>query len=419
MSFLWDRDREQSTSGGWRWTVIEPDPSQRAPETLSGDENRTLHATKSSWFKKLTSRERILTASDTSQHIPQHSSAPLSSSGTNPLSLNSDPSSSGLAHSVTTLNVLKVVLQALSAISGNIPIPGLNLPFSSLLIVINKVQATSQNAQGFRDLANRLCDLQPTLLKICAIGETNKSSIPSLVTLEKELGSLRNGIQCALSAGRLDRFINSTEDMSSLASHNSRLDAIIARLANELDVSIYTNQQVAEVHAEVTHVHTGVAGVQRGVERVESALKRRDDPPRGGLTQTFYGTKINTSIPHDVRNGGNIGSGNRGLRSQNFNLADFTTGGGNVGCNNTASDYKVFEMGADSSLGTLVATLLRLANMSQFLIHIQSSVSHPATVSSWSVNGELTIPHQTCLSFASFAKNEDEEKEEGRGSSFM
>jgi hypothetical protein len=46
----------------------------------------------------------------------------------------------------------------------------------------------------------------------------------------RELESLHGDIDAAISRGGLERFINSTEDASSLATHNFRLDHIISQL---------------------------------------------------------------------------------------------------------------------------------------------------------------------------------------------
>jgi len=57
-----------------------------------------------------------------------------------------------------------------------------------------------------------------------------------------------------------------------------------------------------------------------------------------GISQVFHGAKINTAGGNTSTAGGNIGTGNRGLNTQDFANSDLTTGGGDVGSNNTASD---------------------------------------------------------------------------------
>lgn len=51
-------------------------------------------------------------------------------------------------HSNTALNSVKLVLETLSGISQSIPFPGVNLPFSSLLNVIDRVQVSFVTCSG-------------------------------------------------------------------------------------------------------------------------------------------------------------------------------------------------------------------------------------------------------------------------------
>jgi len=59
-------------------------------------------------------------------------------------------------------------------------------------------------------------------------------------------------------------------------------------------------------------------------------LKATQDESDKGLTQQFLGTKLRGD------SGGRVGSSNYGVRWQDFSMAEITTGGGDVGCNNLA-----------------------------------------------------------------------------------
>lgn len=226
----------------------------------------------------------------------------------------------------TVINAVKLMLQALRAGSQISPLPGLSVAFDSLLTVIIKVETMSDNLEGFGDFLDRLNTLQSTLSRFDGTGKANTGLAHLLESLQRELESLRSDIDTAISRGRLERFINSTEDASSLATHSSRLDRIISQLT--LDVTTSTNHRVDEV--------------RRSVIRVENAVSGRSGPVVMGMTQVFRGANINT-VGSENGTGGHVGSGNLGMHFQNFEKAHISAGG-NIGCDNTSVGALEMEM---------------------------------------------------------------------------
>jgi len=84
----------------------------------------------------------------------------------------------------TALNAFKLTLTTLGKASDNIPVPGLKLAMEGLLLVIERVQETSDNAQGFRELAKRLHDLQPIFSQMQSLGRGSISVVVYLNQLE-------------------------------------------------------------------------------------------------------------------------------------------------------------------------------------------------------------------------------------------
>jgi len=152
------------------------------------------------------------------------------------------PSSHDPVAKTTTLNVFKLTLATLGQVSDNIPVPGLKLATEGLLSVIEKVQETFDNSQGFRELAKRLEDLQPIFLQMQTLDKGTTSVIKYLNQLEVEIRSLTEEIAQASSPGAIVRFFNSADDVKSLKKHTSNLDEIIRGAA--LAISVDTNQQV-------------------------------------------------------------------------------------------------------------------------------------------------------------------------------
>ncbi|KAF8233573.1 hypothetical protein L208DRAFT_1395465 [Tricholoma matsutake] len=66
------------------------------------------------------------------------------------------------AAKATAVNALKLLLK----ISSDIPGPGIKVALVGLLTIIERVQETSDNIQGFRTLATQMKDLQPIFSKV-------------------------------------------------------------------------------------------------------------------------------------------------------------------------------------------------------------------------------------------------------------
>jgi len=146
----------------------------------------------------------------------------------------------------TAVNALKLLLK----IASDIPGPGIKPALSGLLTIIERVQETSGNVQGFENLARRMENLRSifSMVKEMEIG-ARVDVVGFLEKLEVEVKSLSTEIEQATSRGTLIRFFNSTDDASSLKSHNDSLDRIISE-ANFL-VAIDTHHGVGHVEAEI------------------------------------------------------------------------------------------------------------------------------------------------------------------------
>ncbi|KAF8240893.1 hypothetical protein L208DRAFT_1383883 [Tricholoma matsutake] len=129
---------------------------------------------------------------------------------------------SGSTAKDTALNALKLVMQ----IVADAPVPGIKVAMSGLLTIIGKVQETSGNTQGFLNLAMRMESLKPIVSKMKDT-EGECTTMDIFKKLEVEINSLTAEIERAKSNGTLAKFFNSTDDASSLKSHNDNLDQII------------------------------------------------------------------------------------------------------------------------------------------------------------------------------------------------
>jgi hypothetical protein len=100
----------------------------------------------------------------------------------------------------TALNVFKFSLETLKGASDCVPVPAIKVSISLLLSVINKCQASghfvtthlsrctnpggfqavSENAQGFRDLADRMTHLEPILRVVREVNDKSGALTQSL-----------------------------------------------------------------------------------------------------------------------------------------------------------------------------------------------------------------------------------------------
>ncbi|KAF8222837.1 hypothetical protein L208DRAFT_1412805 [Tricholoma matsutake] len=148
---------------------------------------------------------------------------PLRGPTPNALLLSSEitPTSSSTAKD-TALNTLKLVMQ----IMADAPMPGIKVAMSGLLTIIGKVQETSGNTQGFLNLATWMENLQPIFSKMKDM-EVEGTTADIFKELEVKINSLTAEMEWARSNGTLAKFFNSTDDASSLKSHNDHLNQII------------------------------------------------------------------------------------------------------------------------------------------------------------------------------------------------
>ncbi|KAF8218846.1 hypothetical protein L208DRAFT_1419322 [Tricholoma matsutake] len=133
----------------------------------------------------------------------------------------------------TVLNALKLAIQ----IVADAPVLGIGFAMSGLLTIIGKVQETSGNTQGFLNLATRMENLQPIFSKMKDM-EVKGTTVDIFKKLEVKINSLTAEIERERSNGTLAKFFNSTDDASSLKSHNDHLDQIIhgTNLAITVDI---------------------------------------------------------------------------------------------------------------------------------------------------------------------------------------
>ncbi|KAF8233063.1 hypothetical protein L208DRAFT_1396393, partial [Tricholoma matsutake] len=153
-----------------------------------------------------------------------------------PLSSEITPTSGSTAKD-TVLNALMLAMQ----IVADAPVPGIKIAMSGLLTIIVKVQETSGNTQGFLNLATRMENLQRVFSKMKDM-EVEGTTVDIYQKLEVEINSLTAEMKRARSNGTLAKFFNSTDDASSLKSHNDHLDQII-HVAN-LSITVDIHQEV-------------------------------------------------------------------------------------------------------------------------------------------------------------------------------
>ncbi|KAF8239813.1 hypothetical protein L208DRAFT_1385401 [Tricholoma matsutake] len=151
---------------------------------------------------------------------------------------------SGSTAKDTALNALKLVMQIA-------PVPGIKPAMFGLLTIIGKVQETSGNTQGFLNLATRMENLQPIFSKMKDM-EVEGTTADIFKKLVVEINSLTTEIERAKTNGTLAKFFNSTDDASSLKSHNDHLDQIIhgANLAITVDI----HHEVQEGFKLISHI---------------------------------------------------------------------------------------------------------------------------------------------------------------------
>ncbi|KAF7331194.1 hypothetical protein MSAN_02438100 [Mycena sanguinolenta] len=143
----------------------------------------------------------------------------------------------------TAMNMLKFALKELGNISSNIPMGGiLSGVIAPLLDITERIQQTSNNAEGLVQLALRIEHLTPIVTQMA--GNDPQKGQGIVEKLQKELESITTELGAARSRGKLNQFFNSVDNASILDKHNTALDRLIA------DCTLNTVQEIAESFRE-------------------------------------------------------------------------------------------------------------------------------------------------------------------------
>ncbi|KAJ6511825.1 hypothetical protein DFH09DRAFT_1197621 [Mycena vulgaris] len=127
----------------------------------------------------------------------------------------------------TARNALILALTTLSYVSSNIPFASiLSSVIDPLLDITNRIDQVSTNERGLLELTARIKLLTPIVSEIT--GDTPEGSTGIVKALKQELELITKDLTEANSQGKLARFFNSTDNASSIASHNTKLAQIIA-----------------------------------------------------------------------------------------------------------------------------------------------------------------------------------------------
>ncbi|KAJ7449983.1 hypothetical protein B0H11DRAFT_2077887 [Mycena galericulata] len=147
----------------------------------------------------------------------------------------------------TARNVLEISLQTLGAISSDISLgQSLSSVIDPVLAVMTRIEPTSDNAQGFVELAARIKLLTPIISEMGTrrspspidVASTPNDSpdgheTPSkgqfvLEALRQEFESMTKDLNAAKSRGMLEGFFDSADNAACLTKHNTNLTQIIA-----------------------------------------------------------------------------------------------------------------------------------------------------------------------------------------------
>ncbi|KAF7362679.1 hypothetical protein MVEN_00617200 [Mycena venus] len=127
----------------------------------------------------------------------------------------------------TGRNALRFALETLSTVSSNIPFGSvLSGVIDPLLNIADRIELTSDNTQGFVELAARIQLLSPLVSQMAR--NKPEQGGPFVEALKGELQSITDTLKDADSRGKLDQFFNSQDNASSIAQHNNRLTQMIA-----------------------------------------------------------------------------------------------------------------------------------------------------------------------------------------------
>lgn len=124
------------------------------------------------------------------------------------------------------LNVFRSTLEVL----GRAPIPGIGPVTAVLLRVISGLQEMPQVGPGWQQLVERMERLTFLICELVEFPKTADRAEELCRPLRGALNKLADDIDVASKQGRLPAFFNSTDDLSSIAEHERKLDSIVVDL---------------------------------------------------------------------------------------------------------------------------------------------------------------------------------------------
>ncbi|KAJ7450560.1 hypothetical protein FB451DRAFT_1285528 [Mycena latifolia] len=127
----------------------------------------------------------------------------------------------------TARNALIFALQTLSSAASNIPVGAfLSSAIDPLLDIANRIEQVSANTQGLAELAARIEVLTPIVSEM--LEDRPEKGRVVVDALRRELQSITEDLNDAISRNKLEQFFNSTDTASSIAKHNTTLAQMIA-----------------------------------------------------------------------------------------------------------------------------------------------------------------------------------------------
>ncbi|KAJ7502692.1 hypothetical protein B0H11DRAFT_2188470 [Mycena galericulata] len=168
----------------------------------------------------------------------------------------------------TAINVLKLALTTLSAVSSNIPLAGvLSGVIDPLLAIADRIQQTSDNQKGLVELSARIELLAPVLSETGNNRRIQGQLVEALNrllerrVLYRELYSIKEDLDAASSRGTLAQFFNSEDNSSSLAKHNATLTQMIADSTFSTVNEVLKNVQALEWKFSQSPPAVGAEGI--------------------------------------------------------------------------------------------------------------------------------------------------------------
>nr|GAT50622.1 predicted protein [Mycena chlorophos] len=147
----------------------------------------------------------------------------------------------------TAKHAFVLALRTLGSISGNIPFGSvLNSVIDPLLDIMDRVEETAENQQGFLQLASRVHMLEPIIQQ----KKANEPACKEIVeALGNELKSIHEDIEQALHQGTIASFFNSQDNASGIVRHNVNLTQLIGDS---------TQQSINEVLKTLKEIQAGL-----------------------------------------------------------------------------------------------------------------------------------------------------------------